>query len=238
LSEHLVEHEELVRQFLCGERTADDPALHALRARCADCNAALERLDALDSRLTILGRQLRADLVRAHAETSLPEVARVRRSLEAALAGRVEHAPARPARARYLVWLAAAAALLASLWLARGAFRAPDAPTPEFLLGPGQGTIECLAPLGAGARYDEFRWRDVRPPSGWFRLTIRPLVLEGPERGRVGDVVHTEDVPEPRWTPTPEVERSLPEAIHYQVQAFDAVGRAVPEMRGDATASR
>lgn len=236
MSTHSEEHEELVRQFLCGERGPEDADLRRLRASCADCRAALERLADLDGTLAALGAGVRTDLARARAEATPAEEARVRRSLEAALGRRAEPVP--PARARRLAWVAAAAVLLAALWLVRDALRAPGEPTPEFLLGPSQGAIECLAPLGPGAGYDEFRWRDVRPPSGWFRLTIRPLELTGAEAGRAGSPILKLEVPEARWVPTPEIERSLPAAVLYEVQALDASGRAVPDMRGSAPASR
>jgi hypothetical protein len=64
---------------------------------------------------------------------------------------------------------------------------------------------------------------------------LRVYAREG-EQQRGAELLTIPDLIEPRWTPTPEQRASLPDAIWWEVEAFDAMG--APVARGRATASR
>jgi hypothetical protein len=232
---HSEDHDELLQRLLCRELAPDAHEVRERLGSCPECSTQWQRLSGLDARLSAFGTAQQDDLARSRTEADRDDEERVRRSFLAALA-RSGTPTARPGRRLRFAWLAAVAAVLLAVWLLRG--RAPTVPEPEFLLGREEGPIECLAPLGSDASYDEFRWRDERPPSGWFRLTIHPLEVGPDGAPAIGAPVVSEEVSTDRWRPSPELARELPSPLWYEVQALDANGALVPGLRGAGSASR
>jgi len=209
--EHGREHEELLRRLLLGEAHASEPLAREQLEACADCRAELERLRALDQRLRAAAASEREDLAHARATAGAEDEARVRGTLLAALAAR------RAQSRRRVVLLALAAVLLLAASLALRPFLLPErgSAVPEVLLG---GSIPCHSPVGPVGVYDVFSWTYELPPQGGhFELELSFLV-----DGKGGASFRTiHDLGEPRWKPTPEEERALPERLFWRVLAVD-----------------
>lgn len=203
---------------------------------CPSCQRELERLRALDAGLRATLLQERADLARARAEAGPRDEELVRSSLARALAERrgKGHEPrARRAPRSFALALALAACVLLLLgWAASRMLGTQPLEAPEVLLGGGE--VECLAPRGeVDGDYPPFRWSYSLPPQWSFEITIR--AGEGGRGGR--KLLGEANLLEPRWQPSPEVLRSLPDEIYWEVTAHDDTGNAAP-VSGWARASR
>jgi hypothetical protein len=167
----------------------------------------------------------RGDVERARAQVQPADEALVRRSLEAALPALAVRGPS---SRRLLLALAAGLALL----LGGGAFfylRSGGKPAEILLSG---GTIRCIAPVGEVDDYHEFSWSAPLPPGGSFVLILHVLEDDG-----AGALLRPPiRCQEPRWTPTPEERRALPDRIHWIVESQDIGETKVED--GWASASR
>ena len=224
MSVHPREHQELVDRVFGGELAESDAAVRARLEACAECREELGRLRALDARMRAAAREARGDVERARTHVELGDEVLVRRSLQAALPGL---AGPGPSSRRLLLALAAGLVLL----LGAGAFfylrSVPE--QSEILLNGG--TIRCIAPVGEVSDYDEFSWSAPLPPGGTFLLSIYVL-----EDGKKGTLLMKVPSQEPRWKPSPEEKRALPDRILWTVEALD-IGEK-PVDRGGAEASR
>jgi hypothetical protein len=202
---------------------------------CPSCERELERMRSLDAGLRAAAVQERSDLARARAEAGTEDEQLVRRALVRALAER--RGPAKEQRAlrprRFFVLALAACALLFFGWAASRLLRSPrSTEVPEILLGGGE--VECLTPRGElNGDYPVFSWSHTLPPQWSFEITIR--VLDGGKGGK--ELLRESNLLEPRWTASPDVLRSLPDEIYWEVTAHDDTGNA-PPVTGWARASR
>ncbi len=223
-----------MRIFLDEVDETGTPANERLR-ECPSCLRELERMRSLDAGLRAAAVQERSDLARARAEAGTEDEQLVRRSFARALAER--RGPGIEPRARrtrgFFALALAAGVLLLFGWAASRFLRAPrSAEAPEILLGGGD--VECLAPRGElEGEYPDFSWSHALPPQWSFEITIR--ALEGGKGGK--ELVRESNLLEPRWQLSPEVRRSLPDEIYWEVTAHDDTGNA-PPVTGWARASR
>jgi hypothetical protein len=223
LSAHPHEHEEWLARVLAGEADSGSPVALARLADCARCRREMERLGALATELRAFAARERADIERAGSERLPAEEALVRASLSRA------HPVERPRRRRsFVLALAAAVALVLLGWAVRGVLR--EEPPPEVYLGGG---IACEAPIGAGSDLGEFRWRYALPAFGSYTLRVH-AVTDGGLRGE--ELLVIPALIAPRWTPSPEERATFPDAIAWEIEAFEAMGAWLA--RGRATASR
>lgn len=200
---------------------------------CPSCLRELERMRSLDAGLRAAIVQERSDLARAKSEARPEDEQLVRSSLARALAERRRPGNEPRARPRFFALALAACVLLLFGWAASRLLRAPRSDeAPEILLGGGD--VECLTPRGElNGDYPEFTWSYALPPQWSFEITIR--ALEGGTGGK--ELLREANLDEPRWQPSPEVRRSLPDEIYWEVTAHDDTGNA-PPVTGWARASR
>lgn len=232
MSLHGAQHEELLQRILVGDLPAGVSAARQRLRDCPECRAELERLRALDARLVAVVEQEHDDLGQARAGVTAADRERVRRALLGAQPARSAGAPARPRRVPKWGLFALAAGLLLMFGWAANAYLRPAERAPEVLLDAG--TIPCRMILDEAGDYGEFSWRYDLQPQGYFTLEIRALDDDG-----VGEVVVL-DVPplfEPRWTPSPEQQRALPDRIYLEVRAMDGTRGRVLE-RGSTSVAR
>jgi hypothetical protein len=223
-----------MRIFLNEVDETGTPARERLKD-CPSCLRELERMRSLDAGLRAAVVQERSDLARARAEANAEDEQLVHRSLTRALAERGGPGHGQRARRtpRFFALALAACVLLLFGWAASRLLRAPrSAEAPEILLGGGE--VECLTPRGElNGDYPAFSWSYALPPQWSFELTIR--ALEGGKGGK--ELLRESNLLEPRWTASPEVRRSLPDEIYWEVTAHDDTGNA-PPVTGWARASR
>ncbi|MED6336088.1 MAG: hypothetical protein VYE81_11890 [Planctomycetota bacterium] len=135
---------------------------------------------------------------------------------------------ARPAPRRLapLAWLAAAAAIALTLFLAQR-----DGPPEPFYLGAG-GELELeLAPAGETGAPAALTWLHLAP-GGSYTLEVRRLdALDAEPLVRVADLL------EPRWPLDPGTLAALREGIRWQVYVYDELNRLVGSAWVDARSS-
>jgi AcrR family transcriptional regulator len=225
VSGHPQEHRDFVDRVLDGELAESDAVVRARLEACGECREELGRLRALDAGLRATAGEARADVERARAQVQPADEVLVRRSLEAALPALAVRGPS---SRRFLFALAAGLVLL----LGGGALfylRSGGRPAEILLSG---GTIRCIAPMGEVDDYHEFSWSAPLPPGGSFVLILHVLEDDG-----AGALLRPPiRCQEPRWTPTPEERRALPDRIYWKVVAQDIGETKVEE--GWARASR
>jgi hypothetical protein len=204
---HAREHEELLERVLTGALARDAAEVVARCAECGECRAELEQLVEAHATMEAAGAFQREVLAEARTRTGAADVALARRALAVARAGGA--APRRASSAWPWIVGAAAAALLAFLWLR---------PTEEPSVTLGEG-LELLAPVGAGADPTVFSWRfsSGLPSSGRFELNVWERLPGGDERQLLGPI----ELDATTWHPPPD---SLPPgtSIRWRVDAFDA----------------
>jgi hypothetical protein len=208
---HPREHQDFVDRLLGGALDEGDASVRARLESCPACRAELERMRALDACLHATARQARDDVERARSQAMLADEALVRDSLRAALSA---------GRSARLLLLACAAGLLVLLGLGATFYLRSRAGPAEILLRGG--SILCLGPVDAVDDYDAFFWNATLPAQGSFELRIRSLVDD-----EAGPLLETIQCQEPRWTPTVEEKRALPDRIYWSVESRDVTERPV-----------
>jgi hypothetical protein len=211
MSAHPAEHQDLLARILSGDLAEGDEAALARLAACPECREELRRLRSLDARLRAAAGEARGDVERARSQVLPADAALVRGSLRAALSAH---------RSTRLVFLACAAGLLVLLGLGAMYYLRSSAGPAEILLRGG--SIHCFAPVDAVDDYDEFSWSWTLPPQGRYELSIRAL-----QEGKAGDLLKAIPCDGPRWIPTPDEKRALPDGIQWFVEARDVSGRLV-----------
>lgn len=200
-------HDEVLERALAG--AADEPDVAEHLASCAACRTEWERLGDVVRELDALAAEARADLEDART-IRLPErEAAFANQLRAGLSRQV-----RVRRGRRWRWAAAAAVLLAGMWVALERSRSQEEP-PVWLGGP---EVDCLAPRGEVAAFDTFRWEGSLPEGGRFEVRVRSL-----EDGRTLAETHTT---RSEWSPGAAAAQ-WPARIEWSVSIVDAGGRVL-----------
>ncbi|MCP3920096.1 MAG: hypothetical protein GY711_31610 [bacterium] len=189
-----------------------DAARHdlALSGRLAELARVADELDeSAAAEATVLAKQ-------AHAPHRCE--ATVRELVLSTLAPeRAEEPPRRNSSERWLYLVAAAAVVLAVVWL-----HEPSAvPDPDDVLGPRIQVPAEDAPFG------HFRWRAIElPEGGWYRVIVH-ADDGGGEAGML--LERRSDLEQPSWNVPSTLTDAWPDAILYRVEAFDASGRPVAD---------
>jgi len=221
------QHEELLQRILVGELSEGAPEARRQLRDCPECRAELERLRALDARLAAVVEQEHGDLGQARAESTPADREHVRLALLGPRA-----APRRARRApRWELFALAAGLLLLFGWAANSFLPSPKR-APEVLLDTG--TIPGGVTLDESGDYGEFWWRYDLKPQDYFELELRAVDADG----LAGEIV--QKVPpqrEPRWTPSPEEKRVLPDRLSVKVLAKNGTRGRILES-GSFPASR
>jgi len=214
MSEHAPEHEELLAVLLAGERTAEDPEVAARLRACPHCRERWDRLREAAAQVEQVGSERRALLAELQHVGPAAGEERVLATLQG-LAG--ERAPAGRRPRRAFAWLAAAALLVVSGWIARALLVGREEPVT---LGPT--SFEDMAPRGAAASFERFSWRYTGPEAESFALHIY-AETDGP----LGDALIDTLLKETTWTPGAAEREKLPARIRWKVDAFDALNGPV-----------
>jgi hypothetical protein len=221
---HDLEHEAGLAAALSDGPEALTPELRTVLAACPDCRRALERLQALGEFIGADAGLEREILEDSRREAGAQDADAVRNALALGRASR----RSRPWRLG-LVLLTFAACVAVVLTLRKDPDpRTPQAPALELLLG---GDFEVRVRLVDG-RYDAFEWAHELLPGESYELSLQEL-----EGELVGATLVTHGgLSVPRYAPTEEEERRLPERLRVTVTVRD-VEQGV-RARASLTASR
>lgn len=228
---HGAAHEQVLERLVAGDVDPRAPEVVRLRMQCAACAERIAALSSLANELDAEGALMRDALAAAQGESG------PRDEVEAALARvratETHRSPRLAVAQRRSAWLAAAALVVAGLgvawWL--GAFddRAGSPTSPPVILGTDR--IRDLAPAGDRASFAEFRWTAAADLGG----SSFELVIDDATSAR--EVLRRE-VDEPRFTPTADESRALPDRIRWRVRAIDPSGGRTSFVEAAATRAR
>ncbi|MEM7311026.1 MAG: hypothetical protein AAF682_30430 [Planctomycetota bacterium] len=228
-ADHPRQHDARLEELL-GEVDPQQAFAASELASCPVCRRELDELLELSARLEASGGDLRRTLREADLEDSAPGAHLV----EELVGGPLEERRLRAQQARWsrrlgalAAALAGAAALALGLWLLQpdDAAEGPGDADPGPMLGAGV-LAQLAAPLGEVAAFTRFEWRGARAPRGWYELLVY---------GADGQpVLVRRDVAGLSVEPTEDELARLPGRIRWEVQAFDASGRRVARLEGEA----
>lgn len=199
-----LEPDAFVAALLAGDLSLDDPQVQKRLDQQPELRIMLQRMREVEEQLTRAAGEQREILAAARASPDREFMDRVRAAVQQVVVER--------RRSRRFKWAAAAAALLACLWLGWFVNRTPAAPDDMFL-----GSDEGLSPQGEVRHYSPFSWNGKPQPGGRFELRIfsvrdggKGTLLCGPELGKVKS---------PCQLPAA-LEAGLPGEIYWEVEEF------------------
>jgi len=227
-AEHTPEHEALLVAALADERVEHAGEWVARLAQCDECRRRFEKLCAVRDLLDDAGREERETLAALDWNQSVPGTDTVAPFVRALAQKRKQQLRSTRTR-RVVLWTASAAAgVLVVGWIARLLSPPNRDGARDTLLGA-QNNASC-SPKGPVVEYGQFNWELPLPLQGAFELSIWDDRADAP----LEPLFPPLKLYEPKWTPTPEQTRALPDKIRWEVHVYDASGA---QLRAEAHAS-
>lgn len=215
---HAPEHEHLLQAALAGDVPVDDARFQQRLRDCGECRGRYRELSVVRELLDHAGQDERETLAAIELARPVPGSELVAPFVRRALAER--SARVRPTwTRRSLAWVASAAAgLVAVGWLVRWLLPEDGGDQRGILLGD---THEHgMSPRGPVREYTPLEWKLPLPKGGYYQLRI----WDGGSDESLDPFVTMPRLEEPRWFAPPQVARTWPDKIRWEVRVYDATG--------------
>lgn len=206
MTKHDPRHEDWLVTRLAGEPLGEE-VVRALES-CCECRASLSDLAAVEAAIERAAAHEQAVVARMHRAEAT--------AIQSPAESRVQ--PHSPSHGRGGT-LKIAAALAVTAILGFVGYRLRDR-GDEPTIGPplGAGAIENPTPRGRVASFFRFEFRATLPPGGSFRIRVYDPAAAGKH------LLESPLLKEPRWIPSQDERRKIPNAFRYEVRVLDASG--------------